>query len=164
MSFEYSVRARDRPCRSCELADQAHATTLECRRASIARTQSTTRPDCRSSRSINARAHWTSRWRIFLSTRLEIPSRFALPPVLYCFGASPIAAAKSRPLRYCFPSPSPDASRLAVPTPGIVSRRRPTGSSASCRSSSFLMSPICWVRFLKCACRRSRVETRRGGN
>src|ERR1700712_4482950 len=37
------------------LLARAHATTLECRRVSIARTQSTTRPDCLSSRSISAR-------------------------------------------------------------------------------------------------------------
>ena len=89
------------------LLASAHATTQECRRASIARVQSAMGPECLSSRSMNARAHWTSRWRIFLSPRLEIPSRVDLPPVLYCLGTSPTAAAKSRLHRYCFPSPPP---------------------------------------------------------
>ncbi len=70
-----------------------------------------------SSRSMNARAHWTSRWRIFLSPRLEIPSRVDLPPVLYCLGTGPTAAAKSRLHRYCFPEsgiPSAIAQRQAI--------------------------------------------------
>ena len=117
------------------LLASAHATTQECRRVSIARVQSATRPDCLSSRSMNARAHWTNRWRIFLSPRLEIPSRVDLPPVLYCLGTSPTAAAKSRLHRYCFQSPRSEARRLAVmgPTPGIVNKRCPRASSESCR-------------------------------
>jgi hypothetical protein len=67
------------------------------------------------------RAPWTSNLRRFLSPLLLIPSRLALPPVLYWRGTNPIDAAKSRLQPYCLPSPISAASTLAVmgPTPGM---------------------------------------------
>lgn len=41
-----------------------------------------------------------------LSPRSLMPSKLFMPPVLYCRGTSPIDAAKSRPQRYCLPSPT----------------------------------------------------------
>ncbi len=38
----------------------------------------------------------------FLLPRLLIPNNVVRPPVLYCRGTSPVAAAKSRLLAYCF--------------------------------------------------------------
>jgi len=105
--------AMDQAIRANLLA-KAQATTFECRRASIERTQSAIRPECLFRCSMKARAHWTSSRRMFLSPRLEMPSKFDRPPVLYWRGTSPTAAAKSRPHRYCFPSPSSEVSRLAV--------------------------------------------------
>ena len=51
--------------------------------------------------------------------------------MLYCRGTSPVAAAKSRLLAYCFPSPISVEIVLAVsvPTQGILSKRCPTSSS-----------------------------------
>lgn len=124
------------------LLASAQATTLGCRRVSICRVQLTNGPEFLSSRCINALAHWTNNLRRFLSPLLLMPSKFVRPPVLYWQGTRPIDAAKSRLRAYCWPSPISAVSTLAVtgPTPGMVNKRRPRSSSASCCAISLSSS------------------------
>ena len=109
---------------------RAQVTTKLLLRHRSSLTQSASLPSWCSNCCIKTLAHWTSRIRTFLLPRLLIPSNVVRPPVLCWRDTSPVAAAKSRLLAYCFPSPNAVEIVLAVrvPTQGILSKRCPTSS------------------------------------